>query len=105
MTGEITLRSEVLGIGGLKEKLLADHRGGIKVVMVPEANVKDLADIPVNVKHYLEIIPVRCINWALQLALQTLPTMLYDDAHSTRDASAGRTGKPTQSLGKTNKYL
>src|SRR3546814_2273992 len=62
MTGEITLRGEVLPIGGLKEKLLAAHRGGIKVVMIPEENVKDLAEIPDNVKNHLEIIPVRWID-------------------------------------------
>jgi len=59
MTGEITLRGEVTAIGGLKEKLLAAHRGGIKTVMIPEENVKDLQDIPENVKNHLEIVPVR----------------------------------------------
>src|SRR5262249_4316623 len=59
MTGEITLRGEVTAIGGLKEKLLAALRGGIKVVMIPEENVKDLQDIPENVKNQLEIVPVR----------------------------------------------
>ena len=57
MTGEITLRGEVTAIGGLKEKLLAAHRGGIKTVMIPEENVKDLQDIPDNVKSNLEIVP------------------------------------------------
>ena len=59
MTGEITLRGEVTAIGGLKEKLLAAHRGGIKTVMIPEENVKDLQDIPENVKNQLEIVPVQ----------------------------------------------
>src|SRR3546814_19114108 len=68
MTGEITLRGEVLPIGGLKEKLLAAHRGGIKVVMIPEENVKDLAEIPDNVKNHLEIIPVRWIDRVLEVA-------------------------------------
>ncbi|PZO25518.1 MAG: endopeptidase La, partial [Betaproteobacteria bacterium] len=66
MTGEITLRGEVLGIGGLKEKLLAAHRGGIKTVLIPEENVKDLAEIPANVKNSLEIIPVKWIDQVLQ---------------------------------------
>ncbi|MFA7669252.1 MAG: endopeptidase La [Burkholderiaceae bacterium] len=79
MTGEITLRGEVLAIGGLKEKLLAAHRGGIKVVLIPEENVKDLADIPDNVKNHLEIIPVRWIDRVLEVALQHLPTPLSDE--------------------------
>ena len=79
MTGEITLRGEVLPIGGLKEKLLAAHRGGIKVVMIPEENVKDLAEIPDNVKNRLEIIPVRWIDRVLEVALQHMPTPLSDE--------------------------
>ena len=79
MTGEITLRGEVLPIGGLKEKLLAAHRGGIKTVMIPEQNVKDLADIPDNVKNKLEIVPVRWIDKALQIALERLPVPLTDE--------------------------
>lgn len=79
MTGEITLRGEVLGIGGLKEKLLAAHRGGIKLVMIPEENVKDLAEIPDNVKNHLEIIPVRWIDRVLEVALQNMPTPLSDE--------------------------
>ena len=62
MTGEITLRGEVLPIGGLKEKLLAAHRGGIKLVLIPEENTKDLAEIPDNVKNAIEIVPVRWID-------------------------------------------
>ena len=79
MTGEITLRGEVLGIGGLKEKLLAAHRGGIKVVMIPEENVKDLSEIPDNVKNHLEIIPVRWIDRVLEVALENMPTPLSDE--------------------------
>lgn len=79
MTGEITLRGEVLAIGGLKEKLLAAHRGGIKTVLIPEENVKDLADIPANVKNHLEIIPVRWIDRVLEVALQNLPEPLSDE--------------------------
>jgi ATP-dependent Lon protease len=73
MTGEITLRGEVLPIGGLKEKLLAAHRGGIKTVLIPEQNVKDLADIPDNVKNKLEIVPVRWIDKVLEIALERAP--------------------------------
>jgi ATP-dependent Lon protease len=79
MTGEITLRGEVLAIGGLKEKLLAAHRGGIKTVLIPEENVKDLAEIPDNVKNRLEIIPVRWIDKVLEIALQRQPTPLADE--------------------------
>jgi ATP-dependent Lon protease len=80
MTGEITLRGEVLAIGGLKEKLLAAHRGGIKTVLIPEENVKDLTDIPDNVKNQLEIIPVRWIDKVLEVALVNPLTPLADEA-------------------------
>ncbi|TNH92463.1 endopeptidase La [Aeromonas sobria] len=73
MTGEITLRGEVLPIGGLKEKLLAAHRGGIKRVLIPKENERDLEEIPDNVKHDLEIYPVRWIDEVLELALQDNP--------------------------------
>ena len=79
MTGEITLRGEVTAIGGLKEKLLAAHRGGIKTVMIPEDNVKDLQDIPENVKNHLEIVPVRWIDRVLEVALERVPQPLADD--------------------------
>jgi ATP-dependent Lon protease len=79
MTGEITLRGEVTAIGGLKEKLLAAHRGGIKTVMIPEENVKDLQDIPENVKNQLEIVPVRWIDRVLEVALESAPTPLPDE--------------------------
>ncbi len=78
MTGEITLRGEVLPIGGLKEKLLAAHRGGIKMVLIPEANVKDLVDIPENIKNHLQIHPVKWIDQVLELALETMPQPLED---------------------------
>ncbi len=78
MTGEITLRGEVLPIGGLKEKLLAAHRGGIKTVLIPEANVKDLVDIPDNIKSHLQIHPVKWIDQVLELALETMPQPLED---------------------------
>ena len=73
MTGEITLRGEVLPIGGLKEKLLAAHRGGITTVLIPEENEKDLAEIPKNIKDKLDIVPVKWIDEVLQLALQNMP--------------------------------
>jgi ATP-dependent Lon protease len=76
MTGEITLRGEILPIGGLKEKLLAAHRGGIKTVLIPEENVKDLADIPDNVKNRLDIHPVKWIDSVLEMALERKPEPL-----------------------------
>jgi len=79
MTGEITLRGEVLQIGGLKEKLLAAHRGGIKTVLIPEENVKDLAEIPENVKNRLDIHPVKWIDTVLEMALERKPEPLADE--------------------------
>ena len=79
MTGEITLRGEVTAIGGLKEKLLAALRGGIKTVLIPEDNAKDLQDIPENVKNGLEIVPVRWIDKVLEVALERMPTPLSDE--------------------------
>jgi len=73
MTGEITLRGEVLPIGGLKEKLLAAHRGGIARVIIPYENEKDLAEIPKNIKDKLDIVPVRWIDEVLQYSLQHMP--------------------------------
>ncbi|MDQ9170588.1 endopeptidase La [Oxalobacteraceae bacterium R-40] len=89
MTGEITLRGEVLPIGGLKEKLLAAHRGGIKTVLIPEQNVKDLTDIPDNVKNKLEIIPVRWIDKVLEVALERQPVPLSEE-----EVTAGAAVKP-----------
>ena len=79
MTGEITLRGEVTEIGGLKEKLLAALRGGIKTVLIPEQNAKDLQEIPENVKNGLEIVPVRWFDQVLELALTAAPIALVDD--------------------------
>ncbi|MDR1853301.1 MAG: endopeptidase La [Azoarcus sp.] len=78
MTGEITLRGEVLPIGGLKEKLLAAVRGGITRALIPEENVKDLAEIPDNIKNTIEIIPVRWIDQVLELALERKPVPLAE---------------------------
>ena len=80
MTGEITLRGQVLAIGGLKEKLLAAHRGGIKTVIIPEENVRDLKEIPDNIKADLQIKPVKWIDEVLQIALQYAPEPLPDVA-------------------------
>ncbi|GKQ59558.1 endopeptidase La [Sphaerotilus sulfidivorans] len=79
MTGEITLRGEVTEIGGLKEKLLAAHRGGIRTVLIPQDNAKDLQDIPENVKSQLEIIPVKWFDRVLEVALERLPEPLPDE--------------------------
>ena len=73
MTGEITLRGEVLPIGGLKEKLLAALRGGIEIVLIPQENQRELAEIPKNIKQNLEIRPVRWIDEVLEVALQHMP--------------------------------
>jgi len=81
MTGEITLRGEVLPIGGLKEKLLAAHRGGVKTVLIPHENVKDLAEeLPEEVKGQIEIIPVRWIDEVLERALETMPKPAAEDS-------------------------
>jgi ATP-dependent Lon protease len=76
MTGEITLRGEVLPIGGLKEKLLAAHRGGITTVLIPDDNTKDLAEIPENIKEKLDIRSVKWIDEVLQVALTHMPVPL-----------------------------
>ncbi|TMI09587.1 MAG: endopeptidase La [Betaproteobacteria bacterium] len=94
MTGEITLRGEVLQIGGLKEKLLAAHRGGIKTVLIPEENVKDLVEIPDNVKNKLEIVPVKWIDKVLEIALERQPEPL-----SEADDSAPIPAKPDDQPG------
>jgi len=79
MTGEITLRGEITAIGGLKEKLLAALRGGIKTVLIPQENLKDLQEIPANVKSGLELIPVKWIDQVLDLALERKPVALTDE--------------------------
>jgi len=79
MTGEITLRGEVLPIGGLKEKLLAAHRGGIKTVLIPEENTRDLADVPENIKENLDIHPVKWIDEVFEMALSRQPDALTED--------------------------
>jgi ATP-dependent Lon protease len=88
MTGEITLRGEVTAIGGLKEKLLAALRGGIKTVLIPADNAKDLQEIPDNVKNGLEIIPVKWIDQVLKVALERLPVPLTDEDLAIAAAAA-----------------
>jgi ATP-dependent Lon protease len=89
MTGEITLRGEVLPIGGLKEKLLAAHRGGIDTVLIPQGNAKDLTEIPKNIKDKLKIVPVKWIDEVLEHALQHVPV----PKRSGEVAAADRDGK------------
>ena len=91
MTGEITLRGEVLPIGGLKEKLLAAHRGGITTVVIPEENEKDLAEIPKNIKGDLEIKPAKWVDQVLEVALERMPE---------RDSKKEKTGKQESSKAK-----
>ena len=93
MTGEVTLRGEVLAIGGLKEKLLAALRGGIKKVLIPQENVKDLQEIPDNVKSGLEIIPVKWIDQVLEEALEYMPTPLSDEEIEQLAAEAAASAK------------
>jgi ATP-dependent Lon protease len=97
MTGEITLRGEVLPIGGLKEKLLAAVRGGLARVLIPEENVRDLAEIPDNIKSKLEIIPVKWIDRVLELALERLPQPLPEESSASVVAASGD-GGATQSI-------
>jgi ATP-dependent Lon protease len=91
MTGEITLRGQVLPIGGLKEKLLAAHRGGIKTVVIPDENKRDLKEVPENIKSDLEIIPVKWIDEVLAVALQRIPEPLPDELepNSKSDSDSG----------------
>ena len=94
MTGEITLRGEVLPIGGLKEKLLAAHRGGITTVLIPEENKRDLADIPKNILEKIEVIPVKWIDDVLQAALQYMPEPAESvEKESTPKAGGGKKQK------------
>ncbi|WP_374521635.1 endopeptidase La [Hydrogenophaga sp.] len=94
MTGEITLRGEVTAIGGLKEKLLAALRGGIKTVVIPEENVKDLAEIPDNVKQGLEIVPVKWIDKVLAIALERQPVALTEEEVAAQVAAAATRAVP-----------
>jgi ATP-dependent Lon protease len=94
MTGEITLRGQVLPIGGLKEKLLAAQRGGIRRVIIPKENERDLKEIPDNVKSRVEIIPVKWMDEVLEIALERLP---HPAEIETEDSAAKR---PPEAPGK-----
>ena len=100
MTGEITLRGQVLAIGGLKEKLLAAHRGGIKIVLIPDENKRDLKEIPDNIQSDLEIIPVKWIDEVLAVALQRLPEPLSEEPESDlkNDSDSGGDSDESQRI-------
>jgi len=98
MTGEITLRGEVLPIGGLKEKLLAAHRGGIKTVLIPDENTRDLAEIPENIKENLEIRPVKWIDEVLEVALSRMPEPLDETGKEVVKSSEGQTAESSNSI-------
>ena len=104
MTGEITLRGEVLEIGGLKEKLLAAHRGGIKTVLIPEENVKDLQELPENIKNSLEISPVRWIDKVLEVALEHAPQPLPEEAPAPAASAAASGGEPAPASEGTTRH-
>lgn len=91
MTGEITLRGQVLPIGGLKEKLLAAHRGGITTVIIPDENARDLKEIPDNIKQDLVIKPVKWIDQVLEIALEELPKPLTDEEYLSKPDGAAAT--------------
>jgi ATP-dependent Lon protease len=94
MTGEVTLRGNALAIGGLKEKLLAALRGGIKTVLIPEENAKDLTEIPDNVKTGMTIIPVSNVREVLKLALVRMPEPIEWDEAAEEAAAAARRAVP-----------
>jgi ATP-dependent Lon protease len=98
MTGEITLRGEVLPIGGLKEKLLAAHRGGIRTVVIPYENEKDLAEIPENVKANLTIKCVRWIDEVLEIALQKMPIPIVVESAASVDTSGSKADAKTPTV-------
>ena len=99
MTGEITLRGEVLSIGGLKEKLLAAHRGGIKTVVIPEGNKKNISEIPDNIKKDLNIKTARWIDEVLDVALESVPVPLQDKSlqktQKEADSDSSETLRPS----------
>ena len=101
MTGEITLRGEILPIGGLKEKLLAAHRGGITTVLIPEENRKDLAEIPKNVKDKLDIRPVKWIDEVLEVALQHPPVPLTSESEAKPEAEKAESKDKPAGKGKS----
>ena len=94
MTGEITLRGEILPVGGIKEKLLAAHRGGVSQVLIPDENRRDLKEIPDNIKEALDIVPVKWVDEALELALERLPEPLPEPLPKGAPKVAGLAGQP-----------
>ena len=98
MTGEITLRGEVLAIGGLKEKLLAAVRGGLKTALIPAENVKDLAEIPDNIKNKIEIVPVKWIDQVFDRALERKPDALPEQAEHSAGVAASSENTPAQTV-------
>jgi ATP-dependent Lon protease len=98
MTGEITLRGEVLPIGGLKEKLLAAHRGGIKTVLIPDENTRDLAEIPENIKENLDIRPVKWIDEVLEVALSRMPKPLDETEKEVVKTAEGQGAESSNSI-------
>jgi ATP-dependent Lon protease len=108
MTGEITLRGQVLAIGGLKEKLLAAHRGGIKTVIIPEENERDLKEIPDNIKADLVIKPVKWIDEVLEIALESMPNPLSDEEFlagtETKGANTKREEGKEEEEGRVNTH-
>jgi ATP-dependent Lon protease len=105
MTGEITLRGEVLPIGGLKEKLLAAQRGGIGLVLIPEENQKDLVEIPDNIKGKLTIKTVRWIDEVLQVALTRQPTPRPETPEEADPVAAATAAKPARRGKRNNKQV
>jgi ATP-dependent Lon protease len=98
MTGEMTLRGRVLPIGGLKEKLLAASRGGVKTVIIPKENEKDLSEIPDNIKDGLDIKPVSYVDEALEIALvNPLIPIVEDNAKSVKETDKGLNIEPSTS--------
>ena len=97
MTGEITLRGKVLAIGGLKEKLLAAHRGGIKTVIIPKENEKDLKEVPDNIQQDLNVVPVDWIDEVLDLALESKPEPNIGEIITNEDKSSKKDdqGRPS----------
>ncbi|MBS1188648.1 MAG: ATP-dependent proteinase, Serine peptidase family [Rhodocyclaceae bacterium] len=98
MTGEITLRGEVLAIGGLKEKLLAAVRGGIKTALIPDENVKDLTEIPDNIKNKIEIVPVKWIDQVLERALERTPQALPEAEQAPAEVAAANENAPSKTV-------
>ena len=96
MTGEITLRGEVLPIGGLKEKLLAARRGGIKTVIIPKENERDLKEVPDNIKEHLTIRAVKWIDEVLAMALESMPEPLTDEEYNAGSVGTGQDGEPDE---------